>query len=74
MHVWPPKFSKVAILTPPILETDVTYAKKTDVKVADVKKTKTKVRVAKSSDLKKLLSDVMQENNGGKSILGDGTR
>jgi len=44
------------------------------VKVADVKKTKTKVRVAKSSDLKKLLSDVMQENNGGKSILGDGTR
>jgi len=47
---------------------------KTEAKVTDVKKTEVKVRVANSSDSNKLLSDAMQENNGGKSMLGDGTR
>ena len=47
-------------------------AKKTD---AGKKKTDAKVKLAKSSvDAKvKLLSDTMQESNGGKSIVDDGT-
>jgi hypothetical protein len=52
-------------------KSNVRVAKKPDAKVTDAKKTKD---VVKCSVSKVLLSDTMQENNGGNSILGDGTR